>query len=210
MIGVHQAAVVEEAVLGQQGGEAVGELPHRRPVADRADAHGVVQCLEPAQESPLLRLRVGRRARALVQVAVVTDLVAGVADGPDHRRPALGGVARDEEGGTDPLPVEDAEEPRNAGARPVGLVRHDVQPAGALGVLEEDRALGVDVEREAGGRSLPRPATRSQAASGCASRAGRLATASASCAPQRDEREHLVGEVCGQGGRLARRDRRRG
>ena len=122
MIGVHQPAVVPEAVSGEQGREAVGELPHRRPIADRPHAGDRVQRLQPAEEATLLRLEVGRGARALVQVAVMTDLVARVADRAHHLRPALGGVAGHEEGGPDPLPIEHAQEPRHPGPRPVRLV----------------------------------------------------------------------------------------
>ena len=107
----------------------------------------------------LLRLLVRRAAGALVQVAVVPDLVAGIANGAHRRRPALRGVAGDEESGTHAAALEEAEDTGHAGARPVRLVGHHVEPAGSFRVLEQDRALGIQVEGEAGsGADAIRPA----------------------------------------------------
>ena len=158
MVGVHQPRVVDEAVAGEERRRVVRQLPVRAAIADRADAEHLVEGRQPAQESSLL---LGRRraVSALVEVAVVGDLVAGVADGAADRRPALGAVARDEERRSDAPSIEDAQEPGDAGSRAIRLVGHDVEPVGGLGMLEEDRALGVDVERDAGrGADAVRPA----------------------------------------------------
>ncbi len=71
----HHARVVLEPVLEQELNRDRRELPARRPVADGPSADDALDRLEPALEDAALfgRLEVGR---ALVQVAVVADLVA--------------------------------------------------------------------------------------------------------------------------------------
>jgi hypothetical protein len=54
---VHQAGVVEQAVLGDERRRAPGRLPHRRPVAARLDAEAVERRERPLEVLPLLVLR---------------------------------------------------------------------------------------------------------------------------------------------------------
>src|SRR6185503_3116381 len=102
-----------------------------------------------AQEPPLLGLHVRRRPGALVEIAVMGDLVAGVPDRANAVRPAFGAVARDEERRAYAGPIEQAQQTGHRRSRAVFLVAHDVEPARRLRMVEQDRALGVDVEREA-------------------------------------------------------------
>ena len=98
-------------------------------------------------------------------------------------------------------PVEQPQQPGDPGPGAVRLVGHHVEPVGRLGMLEQDRALGVGVEREAGRRAIsgrPAEARRQRR------RASRRSIAGPA-PPQRDERQHLVGEVRRQRRRLAGR-----
>src|SRR4029077_2760327 len=106
---------------------------------------------EAAEEVPLLGLSIGGSVCSLEEVAVMPDLVPRVTDGADDLRPALRGVAGHEEVGPHPLLLEQTQDARHAGPRAVGLVAHDVEPGGGLRMLEQDRALRVDVEGEARG-----------------------------------------------------------
>jgi len=151
VVGVHEAGVVDESVPREECRGLEGQLPVRRAVADRPQAEDLVERRQPAQEPRLLFHR-GRVMGALVEKAVMADLVAGIADGAADRRPALGAVARDEEGGSDATTIEHPQQAGDPGSRPVGLVAHDIQPCGGLRVFEQDGALGVDVEGQAGGR----------------------------------------------------------
>ena len=157
---VHQARVVEEAPLGQQGGAAPRQVPHRRAVADRTDAGDLLQGREAAVEVVGLLLRADT-GRLLVQVAVVGDLVPGRDDVTDDGRVTVGGVAGDEEGGPDPVPLEQAEQPWHPDQRAVGLVADHAHPVGVLRAAPQHRRLAVDVEGERRGRALPlRPGHR--------------------------------------------------
>src|SRR4029079_15204518 len=123
-------------------------------IAGRADAEDLIERRQAADDPPVLLLD-ARPMRALVEVAVMCDLVAGVADRPADRRPAFRAVARDKEGRADVRPVQDPEQAGDPRPHALLLLADHVEPGGALGVIEEDRALGVDVEREAGGRLDP-------------------------------------------------------
>jgi hypothetical protein len=81
----------------------------------------------------------------------MSDLVTRVPDRAADPGPALGAVAGDEERGPDRASIEDSEEAGDAGSGSVGLMAHHVEPGRRLGVIEQDRALRIDVEREAGG-----------------------------------------------------------
>src|SRR6059036_3621637 len=94
-------------------------------------------------------LRVGlRRIRQVVAVAVVADLVAGVADGARLGRVVLGHPAGYIEGRADALGAEEAEEPRNADPRAVAALRHDPREVGGPRIAREPERLGVEVERQ--------------------------------------------------------------
>jgi hypothetical protein len=90
-----------------------------------------------------------------VQVAVVTDLVTGIDDRPDRVGMPVGREARHEERRSDAASLEDAQEPRETRAWAVGLMRHHTETRRGLGDVAEDAALGVDVERDHHGGTVP-------------------------------------------------------
>ena len=92
-----------------------------RVCADGPDAGYLVEGLKPALEVFPLGGLVGA-GQQLVQVAVMADFVAGVPDGLDRAGMLLGGIARDEERGPDPVFRKQAEYPGQAGLRPITLV----------------------------------------------------------------------------------------
>ena len=79
--------------------------------------------------------------------------MTGVANRARRLRPAFGAIAGDEERRPNSLPVEESEEPRDGNTRSVRLMAHDVEPLRRLRTIEEDRALGIEIECEAGGCS---------------------------------------------------------
>src|SRR6266550_2047946 len=150
VIRVHQTAVVAEAMTGEELRQPVRGLPHRCAIAGGTHSEHLIERLEPAQKARLLGRAIGS-PRTLVEVAVVADLVTGVANRACRLRPAFGAVAGDEERRPNALPVEESEEPRDGNTRPVRLMAHDVEPLGSLRTIEKDRALGIEIEGEAGG-----------------------------------------------------------
>jgi hypothetical protein len=82
-------------------------LPPGSPVTDRPHT----QPVEGLQATvDVLRLGLGRDAlHRLVQVAVVSDLVSGIDDLPDHVRIGVGGEAGHEEGRRHLLPLQQSQ-----------------------------------------------------------------------------------------------------
>src|SRR5256886_17272809 len=152
VISIHQTAVVAETMTGEEFRQPVRGLPHRCAIPGGTNSEHLIERLEPAQKASLLGRAIGS-PRTLVEVAVVADLVTRVANRARRLRPAFGAVAGDEERRPNTLPVEESEEPRDGNTRSVRLMAHDIEPLGCLGTIEKDRALGIDIEREAGGCS---------------------------------------------------------
>ena len=166
-------------------GVLVRQLPVRAAVAGRADAERPGRAPRgPGAGAAPARRDVGP-VGALVEVAVVGDLVAGVADRPADRRPPLGRVARDEERRPDRRPIEqpqDPRRPRSAGRTPGGSSRRASRPLS--GCSKRIGLSASSVEREAGRRpDAVRPAEagrrrRSASPPGRSSLAGRSTGAS--------------------------------
>ena len=151
---------VEEAVGPEQPHGLVGDLVERRAVADRRRAGDVGQDARRLQEN-LLLLRPRLALEPLVEIAVVADLVAAPVDLGDHVRVALGGPPGDEEGGRDPVPVEEVEDQGHADLRAVGALGQDGEPVRVGGIARDPGRLGVQVEGEAhGGLHAARPVDR--------------------------------------------------
>src|SRR5918999_589548 len=87
-----------------------------------------------------------------MRVAVQGDLVSGLEDLLYSSGPALGRDARHEERALDLVCGEELEDPGNAYARPVGLVRHSREVLGVVGALGEYGSLGIHIEGEHGDR----------------------------------------------------------
>src|SRR5438876_5208342 len=152
VISVHQTAVVAEAMTGEEFRQPVRGLPHRCAIAGGTHSEHLIERLEPAKKAGLLGRAVGS-PRTLVKVAVVADLMTCVSNRTRGLRPAFGAVAGDEERRPNALPFEESEEPRDGNTRSVRLMAHDVEPLRRLGTIEKDRALGIEIECEAGGCS---------------------------------------------------------
>ncbi len=148
-VGVHQARVVAKAVPGEDRGRGLAHLPVRTPPTDRANPGHPFERLQTPDQDPLLLGRVELRDR-LVEVAVVGDLMTGVADRADRLRVALGAEPGDEEGRSDAAPFEDLEQARDPRPGPVRLMAHDRHPRRGLRRIGQDRALGVEIECERG------------------------------------------------------------
>ena len=139
-------------MTGKQLRQSVRGLPHRCAIAGGTNSQHLIERLEPAKKARLLCRGVGG-PRALVKVAVVADLMTRVSNRARRLRPAFGAIAGDEEGRPNTLPVQESEEPRDGNTGSVRLMAHDIEPLGCLRTIEKDRALGVDIECEAGGCS---------------------------------------------------------
>src|SRR3978361_422588 len=93
-----RAEAGREAGPGQQLGAVLGEVPAGRAVTRRAHARDPLQRVEPALVHVQLALAVAQvRGRALVQVAVMPELVAPRDDLADRAGEGVGGVAGREE-----------------------------------------------------------------------------------------------------------------
>ena len=152
---VGEARVVGEPVLGEQRVRAPRGLPARSPVALRLDAVPAERLERALEVAPLLVLALVQRA--VVRVAVVPDLVAGLEDPLDGPRVAVGRVARHEERRRHVVLRQQVEDPRDADGRAVGLVAHHRRVLRVAAALDEDHRLGVDVEREHDRRGHVRP-----------------------------------------------------
>jgi hypothetical protein len=187
-VAAHERAVVQEAVrLDDVRGPDV-DVPRGRAVAGRADPEEVLEDLELRPHDGLL-LRAVEAVQGLVHVAVGPDLVAGVADALGFRQVVLHGPGRDEEGRPQLHAVQHPEDPVHADSRAEPSLLEVAQaPPGLLRLAEEEPRLGVEVEREHGGRLLAvRPAIAHHAASlGQAWRAGRISPATRSIVSRMD------------------------
>ena len=185
MVRVHQPGLVQEAVPRDDVGRPPVHVARGRSIADRADAEDAVERLEAAQHVALLG-RLVDPSDALVEVPVMPDLVAGVADGPDDVGPRLGDPARDEERRPQVDAIEHPEQARDGDLRPVALVGHDVEVVGRLGMVDEHDRLGIDVEGEhRGGADAvgPAEAGRQRFAGEQVGRGGHRATILRRCDP---------------------------
>ena len=155
----HQAAVVGEPELLEQGRRARVQAPRRRAVPDRTDAEPALVDVELLLEDAAL-VGLVEGVERLVDVAVAGELVAGRLDRLDGGRVVLDGVAGHEPRGLQVVPFEQAQDARRADARAEAALLHLVQAGGGLVGVEEDVArLGVLVEREHHGALRPiRPA----------------------------------------------------
>src|SRR5438132_12195074 len=101
------------------------------------------------------------RIRPVVPVAVVTDLVPGVADGARLVCVVLDHPAGDIKGRPNAFGAEEAEQARDADLRAVAALRHDSGRVGGLRVAREPQRLGVEIEGEHDGAARPlRPRRR--------------------------------------------------
>ena len=120
-------------------------------VSLRGDAELALQNGELLAQNLLFLSRVERPHR-LVHVAVSADLVAGVADPPGLRQMMLGRPGRNVEGGPQPEPVQQAQDPVHADAgAEAALLEVGQAPPSLVRLAEEEARLGVEVEREDGG-----------------------------------------------------------
>src|SRR5262245_9581731 len=147
-IGVHQVAVVDEAVLPQKLHRVLARIARRRPRAARPDAEHALEDVQALHEQGLLLLTASQEERLLVQVAVVADLVTAAQRLARHIRIALDDPARDEEAHLDVVALEDAQDARHAGLGAVGAHAHMQRALGECGIAMDPRALAVHVERE--------------------------------------------------------------
>ena len=113
----HQARVVEEAELLDEGERRLGEVGRRCAEAERRDADALEHGPGALHVGPLLVRRL--QARVDVRVGVVGDLVPGLEDRGRLVRKRLDRVAGDEEGRVEIVLVEKAEDARDADARAV-------------------------------------------------------------------------------------------
>ena len=86
------------------------------------------------------------RVAALVQVAVVADLVAALDDARDRCRVAFRGVAGHVEGALDLVPVEDLEDAREPARHPEAPLAERAEPARVDGILAQPARFRVHVE----------------------------------------------------------------
>ena len=126
-----------------------------RPRAARPHAEDVLEDVESLHEQGFLLLAAREKEGLLVQIAVVTDLVAAPQRLARHVRVALDDPARDEEAHLHVVAVEHAQDPWHGGLRAVGAHAHVQRPLGERGVPMDPRALAVHVERER--HRAPRP-----------------------------------------------------
>ena len=140
----HEARVVDEAVRLDELERRVGEIGRRRPVAERLDADPLEHVERPLHVGRLLVARLPRRVD--VRVRVVRDLVAALEDRLGLLRERLDGVAGDEEGRADAVPLEQVEHARDADA---GAVLAAGEHRRRRPLVAEPDGKGVEIERQA-------------------------------------------------------------
>src|SRR5262249_26380874 len=123
------------------------QVPAGRSIPRRLHAQDLVERPHAERETALLAFRVVGLG-ALVQIAVVPDLVAG---GLDHARPLgvlLGHPARDEERRRHLLDADEVEQARHADVGAIAPLRDHTWSVLVRRVAREPPALGVEVEGE--------------------------------------------------------------
>jgi hypothetical protein len=150
----HQARVVDEAIFLEQRGRCWFQLPRGRAVSTRSRASDRFQDFETADHDPLLLILVDE-IWALVEIAVVTHLVAATNHLLQDIGMALGGEAGNEERRRDVVLLQEIEDARHADIWPVGRLRLEGEALGrVLRIVYEGDALSIHVEREHGGAAI--------------------------------------------------------
>ena len=157
---IHEVRGVDHAVLPDEVERDGRQLPGGSAVPPRLHAEHALERFHPLVEGGALLVGLGRM-RPVVPVAVVTDLVPGVADGARLVCVVLDHPAGDIKGRPNAFGTEEAEQARDADLRAVAALRHDSGRVGGLRVAREPQRLGVEIEGEHDGAARPlRPRRR--------------------------------------------------